>query len=527
MSLELEISKQLVFGQVLVRQARKFPDAEALVFRDKRYTYTQFNERVNRLANGLKDLGIEKDDKVAVLFTNCIEIVESYFAAFKIGAVVVPLNYRLSPRELSYQLDHSDSKALIFGEAFKDTVASIQPELAKVKHYICAGDRGIEGAINYEELLQNHSAEEPLVFVSDDDPAFIMYTAGTTGRPKGAVITHKNYLVGAGIGTNIEMIRPEAEPFQLTFGPHRTLIAIPICHAAGTSLLIGSVFIGGTAIITDNLAIDNLLRLMQDEKVTTTLLVPVLWIWILEHPNLKDFDLSSLRTATYGGAVMPLEVKKRLMETLPDVRFAEAFGQTEASGTCLAKHEDLLKKHGSVGRPRLDVEVRIVDEDDNDVPVGEVGEIVYRGPIVMKEYYKNPEATAEAFRGGWFHSGDLVRQDEDGYIYVVGRKKDMIISGGHNIYPEEIEDVLHTHPKILEAAVIGVPHPEWGESVKAVVVPKQGERLTEAEVIDHCRQNLASYKKPKSVEFVDQLPKNPVGKVLKTVLRERYGQATR
>lgn len=525
MSAELELSKQLVFGEVLARQARKFPNAEALVFRDRRYTYSQLNERVNRLANGLKGLRIKKGDKVAVLFTNSTEIVESYYAVFKIGAVAVPLNFRLVPAELSYQLNHCDAKALIFGEAFKDTVASMRPDLSNVKHYICAGDKGVKGAINYEELLQKHSAEEPLVFVSDDDPAFIMYTAGTTGRPKGAVITHKNYLVGAGIGVNIEMMRPEAESFQLTFGPHRTLIAIPISHAAGTSLLIGSVFIGGTAVITDNLAIDNLLRLMQDEKITVTLLVPVLWIWILEHPNLKNFDLSSLRTATYGGAVMPLEIKKRLMETLPNVRFAEAFGQTEASGTCLAKHEDLLKKHGSVGRPRLDVEVRIVDENDNDVPVGEVGEIIYRGPIVMKEYYKNPEATEQAFRGGWFNSGDLVRQDKDGYIYVVGRKKDMIISGGHNIYPEEIEHVLYTNPKILEAAVIGVPDREWGESVKAVVVPQPGETLTEAEVINFCKQNLASYKKPKSVEFVDQLPKNTAGKVLKTVLREKYGKA--
>lgn len=525
MSVELEISKQLVFGEVLARQARKFPDAEALVFKDKRYTYSGLNERVNRLANGLTELGIEKGDKVAVLFTNCMEIVESYFAVFKIGAVAVPLNFRLAARELSYQLNHSDSKALIFGEAFKDTVASMRPELGNVKHYICTSEKGVEAAINYEEFLQRQPAGEPLVFVSDNDPAFIMYTAGTTGRPKGCVITHKNYLVGAGIGTNIEAIRPEAERFQLTVGPYRSLIAIPISHAAGTSVLIGTVFIGGTAIITDNLAIENLLRLIQDEKVTITLLVPVLWIWILEHPNLKDFDLSSLRTAAYGGAVMPLEIKERLFETLPDVRFGEAFGQTEASGTTMAKHEDLVKKHGSVGRPRLDVEIRIVDEDDNDVPVGEVGEILYRGPTVMKEYYKNPEATAEAFRGGWFHSGDLVRQDEDGYIYVVGRRKDMIISGGHNIYPEEIEDVLHAHPKILEAAVIGVPDPEWGESVKAIVIPKPGETLTEDEVIEYCKQNLASYKKPKYVQFVGELPKNVIGKVLKTALRERYGKA--
>jgi acyl-CoA synthetase (AMP-forming)/AMP-acid ligase II len=422
-------------------------------------------------------------------------------------------------------LNNSDSKALIFGEDFNDMVASMRRELSTVKHYISASEKGMEGVTNYEELVQEHSAEEPLVFVSDNDPAFIMYTAGTTGLPKGAVITHKNYMVGACFGTGAEMVRPQAEPSQVTIGPYRTLLALPVFHAAGTTTVLGTVFAGGTAIVSDVRDPESLLRLIQDERISGLLVVPSMWIRILEHPNLKDFDLSSLRSASFGGAAMPLEIAKKLMETFSHVRWGESFGQTEACGTCRASHEDLLKKRGSVGRPLLNVDVRIVDDDDNDVPVGEVGEILYRGPTIMREYYNNPEATAEAFRGGWFHSTDLVRRDEDGYIYVMGRKKDIITSGGENIYPEEIEQVLATHPKILESAAIGVPDKLWGENIKAIVVLKPGEVLSEEEIIEHCKQNLASYKKPKSVHFVEELPRNAAGKVLKYELRRQYGKS--
>jgi len=520
MTIRLELGRQLVFGEMLARQARKTPNAEAFVFKDKRYTYSHLNEQVNRLANGLSELGIAKDDKVALLFNNCMEIVESYYALFKLGAVVVPLNFRLVAKELSYQLNNSESKAFIFAEEFKDTVDSMRPELGNVKSYICVSEKGVEGATNYEKLIQEYSAEEPLVLVSDNDPALIMYTAGTTGLPKGAVITHKNYMVGACFGNAMLRILPE--PSQSLSGSYRTLLALPVFHAAGTTTVLGNVFAGGTAIIAELRDPESLLQLIQDEKVNSLLIVPTMWIRILEHPNLSDFDLSSLVSANYGGAAMPLEIKKKLMETFPNIRWGEAFGQTEACGTCMASHEDLLNKYGSVGRALPHLEIRIVDEDDNDVPVGEVGEILYRGPTVMREYYNNPEATAEAFRGDWFHSTDLVRQDEDGYIYVAGRKKDIITSGGENIYPEEIEGVLATHPKVLESAVIGVPDKMWGESIKAVVVPKAGELLSEEEVIEYCRQHLASFKKPKSVEFVEELPRNAAGKVLKFELRRQY-----
>jgi len=512
-SVQLDLSRQLVLGEVLARWARKTPDREALVFNDKRYTYSQFNERVNRLANGLMGLGIEKGDKVAVLFMNCMEIMECYFALAKIGSVVVPNNFRLTGRELSYQIDQSDSKALIFGEMFQEVVNSIRPQLPKVKLYICVSEGGVEGTIDYEKVVQEGSPEEPLVPVEDDDPAFIMYTAGTTGRPKGAVLTHKNQLMLA-VNTSIEGGVGQ---------PGKQLLVFPIFHQAATGALIIGVFLGATAVILDIPTLENIMTAIQEEKIQAVGLVPALWNWIVNHPHFKDYDLSSLEHGATGAAPMPLELKRKIVAALPNMRLSEAFGMTETSASAVsAKHEDILTKQGTVGRPMINVEARVVDDDDNDVPIGEVGEIVYRGPTVMKEYYNDPEATAEAFRGGWFHSGDLVRQDEDGYIYVVDRKKDMIISGGENIYPAEIEEVLYTHPKILEAAVIGVPDPDWGESVKAIVVPKQGETLTEEDIIDYCKKNLASYKKPKSVDFVDVLPRNPQGKVLKFVLREKY-----
>jgi acyl-CoA synthetase (AMP-forming)/AMP-acid ligase II len=264
---------------------------------------------------------------------------------------------------------------------------------------------------------------------------------------------------------------------------------------------------------------------VQAEKIQYVALVPALWNWIVNHPRFENYDLSTLRLGTTGAAPMPVEVKNKIFKLFPDLRLTETFGMSETTATGTnALHDDFVSKHGTVGKVRINLEARLVDENGNDVEPGEVGEIIYRGPTVMKEYYRNPEATAEAFDGGWFHSGDLMRQDEDGYFYVVDRKKDMLISGGENIYPAEIEEVLYAHPKILEAAVIGVPDPEWGEAVKAVVVTAENETLSESEVVEYCRQHLAGYKKPKSVEFVSALPRNATGKVLKTRLREQFAK---
>ena len=516
MSIDIELSKQLVLGETLARWARKTPDKEALVFHDRRCTYRQLNERVNRLAHGLLGLGIRKGDKVSLIFANCIEMVECYYALMKIGAVAAPQNVRFSAKEYAYQIDNSDSRAIIYAETFKDVVASIRGHLPKVEYCICVGAGDVEGAPDYETLIRSSSSEEPLVMVDDDDPAFIMYTAGTTGKPKGAVLTHKNQMMLA-ISSSIT-IRTKAD---------RNLLAFPLFHEAALGQTIANIFTGITTVILDAPTPEKIMAAIQNEKIEGTGLVPALWTWIVNHPQIKEYDLSSLKVGRSGAAPMPVEIKKKMMDHLPHIELGEAFGQTETSATVVAAlHEDVMRKHGTVGKPVINMEARVVDSHGNDVSIGQEGEIVYRGPQVMKEYYKDPAATAEAFRDGWFHSGDMVRQDEEGYIYVVDRVKDMIISGGENIYPVEIENVLHSHSKILEAAVIGVPDPDWGENVKSYIVLKEGQSMTEEEVIAFCRQELASYKKPKAVRFVVALPRNAVGKVLKTTLREMSRRET-
>ncbi len=509
--IQMELSKQLVIGEVLARWARRMPDKEAVVFQEKRLTYGELNERVNRLANGFLDMGIQNGEKVAVLFMNNVELVECYLACWKIGAVVVAINFRLTGPEISYQVNQSDSKAFIYGRMFQETVNTITDQLPKVQHYICPGEIGSGNIIDYEELLTGKSPKDPDIFVSDDDPAFILYTSGTTGKPKGAVLTQKNLLM--------EVINFSIEA-ELRRGD-RTVFAAPLFHVAAIMQCFTLLFLGGTVVIMEQFDPEEMLKLIEVEKITVAQIIPVMWISILALPNVGGYDTSTLRTAISGAAVLLTEVLEKALKLFPGIGIYNIFGQTETTGGMTTLHpEDAFNKMGSVGQRMINSEARIVDDDDRDVPVGKVGEIIYKGPTVLKEYYKNPEGTAEAMKGGWFHSGDLVREDEDGYIYVVDRKKDMIISGGENIYPAELEEVLFAHPKILEVAVIGVPDPRWGENVKAVVVPEQGESLTQEEVIDYCKKHLASYKKPKTIEFIEALPRNAAGKVLKFELRK-------
>jgi acyl-CoA synthetase (AMP-forming)/AMP-acid ligase II len=513
MSRQPDVSSQLVLGELLLRWVRKQPEKLALRYNSRNYTYAMFNERVNRLANGLSDLGIAKGDKVSLLLLNCNEILECYFALAKLGAVAVPLNFRLAGPELSYQINQSDSRALILGEAFLSVIQGIRGELSQVRHFILAGTAKEADMLDYEALLVGGAHAEPCVYVEDDDPLFIMYTSGTTGKPKGAVLTHKSVLMDSvNIAQEIGLGNDE-----------RYLCVPPLFHMAAAAVTITMIYVGATTTICDNFVPQEIPKMIQEEGITLLFLVPAMWIFLLQVPGLQDFELGSVRIGVTGAAVMPTEVKNQIMSRFPNAGIYDIFGQTEMSPcTTMLKAEDALRKPGSVGRRIINVEARVVDSDDNDVPIGEIGEIVYRGPTVMKEYYRNPEATEEVMAGGWFHSGDLVREDEEGYIYVVDRKKDMIISGGENIYAAEVEEVLFAHPKILEAAVIGVEDPEWGEAVKALVVAKEGETLDEQEVTEHCKSRLAGYKKPKTVEFLESLPRNAAGKVMKFQLREKY-----
>ncbi|MHB1419187.1 MAG: long-chain-fatty-acid--CoA ligase [Bacillota bacterium] len=511
---DLIMSRKLVFGELTAKNARKFADREALVFKDKRYTWKQLDERVNRLANALISLGVKKDEKVASLFFNCSEIVECYFGVAKASAVSVPVNFRLAPREIEYILNNSDCTVLILDQRFLPAIQQIRDGLPLVRHFIVLGEKITEGMLNYEPLLATHSPVRPEIVVENEDNALIMYTSGTTGKPKGAVLTHHNSLFNAvTIGSQISLKHTDIN-----------LCTAPLFHTAALCSTLFFAHAGGKTVIMENFDPRLVLENVAREKVTYLFLVPAMWIAVLQLPDLDQFECSNLRIAGTGAAIMPIEIKKKIMNQFPNVGIFDTFGQTEMSPcTTTLRPEFAESKQGSVGQALPMVEIRVVDDEMNDVPTGHVGEIVYRGPNTMKEYYKNPEATLETFKGGWFHSGDMVRIDEEGFVFIVDRKKDMIISGGENIYPAEVEAAIHINPKVLEAAVIGVPDEKWGESVKAVVVLKYGEAMTGDELIDFCTQHLARYKRPRSVDFIDALPRNPSGKVLKTELRKVYG----
>ena len=514
----LEMARQLVLGEIPSRNARKYPDREALIFAEKRITWRQLDERSNRLGNALLARGIGRGDKVAVLMRNRPEIIETYFSVAKIGGVSVPINFRLAPREIAHMINNSDSKILIYESYFQDAVEKIKSGLPQVEKFIVLDGGAAPGTERYADLAAGGDPGRPMIWVDDDDPSFILYTSGTTGLPKGAVMTHKNFVIAAlTVGMTIyqSATRNNLPPPQ-----HLTsLMTAPLFHVAAIANILRYAYLGHTVIVRE-FDVLSVLTTIEKEKVTYYFGVPTMWKMLMDHPDFKTFDVGSVRYAYYGAAPMLPGLRERILENFPNAALGETFGQTEMSPVVAAiKHQDAMRKNGSVGEIFFNVDFRVVDDDMNDVPTGRIGEAVYRGGSMFRGYYRNEEADRDAFRGGWFHSGDLVRQDEEGFIYVVDRKKDMIISGGENIYSAEVEDLLMTHPKIAEAAVIGVPDPKWGEAVKAFVVLKPGQTMTTEEVVRFCTDNMARYKQPKLVEFLSVLPRNASGKVLKRDLR--------
>jgi len=505
------------------------PDRYCVVFEGKRYTFSQINERVNRLANALLKLGVKKGDRVAILQVNCNQYLESYYATAKVGGIFVPLNFRAKEDELSYMLSNAEAVALFVGDRYIDMVNAMRPQLPFVKHYISIDGKQAK-MLYYEKLLSSASPDEVVTEIGDDDITILMYTAGTTGRPKGVPLTHNSFSIY--VLENVDPASPEIE--------EKNLLTVPLYHVAGCQALLAAVYGGRTLVMMRQFEVKEWMETVQQEKTSRAMLVPTMLKRIIDNPDFDKYDLSSLRVITYGAASMPFEVIKKAIEVMPDVRFINAFGQTETastitalgpedhviSGTEAEKEKKLRRLASSIGRPMPDVEMRIIDEEGKELPPGEVGEIVARGPRVMSGYWKDDEKTAKAFtKDGWLRTGDTGYRDEEGYFYLAGRADDLIKRGGEFISPEEVENVLYSHPKIAEAAVIGVPDPEWGQQPKAVVVLKEGESGTPEEIMEYCRQKLSSFKRPRSVVFVDELPRNPMGKVLKRVLRQQYGQA--
>ena len=505
------------------------PERVATVFYGRRTTYRDLEARAGALAAGLGSrMGVEPGDRVAWMDVNGDREVESLFGIARADAVSVPVNYRTRAEELAFMLEDSAAKVLCVGAQYVAAVAELMrhegERLSTVTHLVAIDGEPPQGWVSYDELTE--AGGERVPSRGGEDLAVILYTAGTTGRPKGVMLSHEGLT-----SYPLENVNPADPEFE-----QRTLLSVPIYHVAGVQVVLSSIYGGRVLVVQRQFEAGEWLRLAEQEGISRATVVPTMLKMIIEHPDFPGRDLSGLRILTYGAAPMPANVILAAIEQLPGVRFINAFGQTETGATISVlppeDHElfgppELIEKRrrrlGSIGLPLEDVEIRVVDEDGAEVNPGQVGEVVARGPRLMKGYWRREDATAEAMSGGWLHTGDLGRVDEDGYVYLAGRARDFIKRGGEMISPQEVEEVLREHPSVEDAAVIGVTDLHWGESVRAVVVPATGWGMDEAGLIEHCRARLASFKRPESVIEVDELPRNALGKVLKRELRRRFG----
>ena len=499
-------------GGMLAATARQLPGKIAVICDDRPITYQELNARVNQIAHGFLHRGMDRQSRIATLMHNSVELVEIYFALAKAGMVGIPLNVRLTAPELCYMIDHSDATALILGGEFASTLNQLRPRLSKVEHVITVGDEYPNGGEFYN-LYRNQSTHEPDIKVNADDESFIIYTSGTTGKPKGVVLTHNNHMWNT---INYTIAYPmEASDVELAL--------TPMFHSSTLGRIFTYIFAGATLITSKRFDPVQAMELIGTYKVTSITQTPTMYAALLNLKAKDSHHTETVKRVVTGAAPVSPKMKGEIAQLFTHAGVFDLYGLTEASpGVTILRPNDPPDKTASVGKPMMSVEVKIVGDDGGQLPPGKIGNVVCRGPNVMKGYYKDLPSTQEVLRDGWLYTGDLGMMDGDGYLYLTGRKKELIISGGDNIYPAEIEAVLQQHPFILEAAVIGVPDKYWGESVKAIVVTKSGKTMTEREVIDYCKSRLASYKKPTSVAFIDALPKNAAGKVMKDELLKRY-----
>jgi acyl-CoA synthetase (AMP-forming)/AMP-acid ligase II len=504
--------------------ASMFGDQEILVFGSTRRTYGELLSRVRRLAGSMRRAGIGPGDVVAALQTNTAEYVETYYATATIGAVFVPLNYRAKPPELEYMLRAAKTKMVFVGDRYADLFEALRTGLDSIATVV-AYEGGRSGWLRYPQLLESDEEVEDAE-VEESDVSILMYTSGTTSLPKGVLLTHGDFTAYV---TNTA---------ELADGSNRgtALVAVPFYHIAGTAQMMTTMWSGRRLAILPQFQAVEWLETIRRERVTHAMVVPTMLKQIVDHPDLERHDLSSLTNLSYGGAQMPLPVIRRAIERLPKtIGFVNAYGQTETTSTLTIlgpddhrlegpreEVEKKVRRLASIGKPLPDVEVRVVDEDGTVLPPDAVGELEIRTERVMKGYATQEGAAMTALEGGWLKTRDMGWIDEDGYIFLAGRKDDMIIRGGENIAPAEIEAVLQSHPGVDEVAVFGVPSEEWGQIVAAAVVPKEPGRLRPEELVEFCKQRLASFKKPERIVFLDELPRNPLGKVLKKDLKQQF-----
>ena len=508
-------------GAKLKKNAEDFPDKTAILFKKRKFTYAEMNERAARFGNGMRSLGIEPRERAAVILRNRSEYLEIIYGLVKAGVTLVPVNWRFASEEMRYVIQHSEASAVILAAEFLEKLAPVIQDLPRVapQRYICLDEKRPAGMHAYEDFLADASSAEIGVVNKPKDPFYIGYTSGTTGFPKGAVNPHGDWEMRR-VGL-FALFRLDENDVQL--------LTMPLFHANAIASSCGGHYAGQTTVIMERFDPEEMLRLIERHKATFSSMVPTMFNRLKNLPGetFRKYDVSSMRCMIQSSAPIPFPTKKWIIENFRNVGLHEFYGGTEVGVVTYLTPEEQLTRPGSVGKALPVVEIRLVDEEGNEVPQGEVGQLISRplgGTDLGRaaEYYKDAESTKKFFQDGWFYSGDMARIDEDGYYYLVDRKFDMIISGGENIYPAEIEAVLYRNPKVQEAAVIGVPDDEWGESVKAVLVLKQGEEATPDEMIRRCREHLAGYKVPRSVDFVDDLPKTDTGKILKKILRAPY-----
>ena len=510
------------FADVIYRNAILYPDSEAFVCGSERTSFKRFNERVNGLVHGLQALGIPKGEVIGILSWNRLEYPEVFGAAMKGGFILAHLNPRLQAEELVHVINDAEPRALFLGSELVETVDRIHKQLPNTEFYLTFGDA--EGRMMaYGEMVESQSKEEPELRVSEEDPLTIFYTSGTTGIPRGAVYMHKQ---------KMENTSMKALDIGVGFGD-RHLVVLPMFHIGGDSHIWPFFLMGGCNVIMPRPSFDpaEALQMIAEERITDVHIVPTQLISLLSLPDIEQYDLHCLKRIWYAASPMPTEVLKKGLSVFGPI-FLQGYGQTESGPDVTVLNKANHRYSGesteaqsvlaSCGQPCIGVHVRIVDEAGRDVEVGKIGEIIVKSKRIMTRYWRKPDETKEAIRDGWLYTGDLGYYDEKGFIYIADRKKDMIITGGENVYPLEVENVLYRYPAVKEVAVIGVPDPHWVERVHALVVLKKNAQAAEEDIINFCKECIAHYKAPRTVEFVESLPKNPQGKILKKTIRAKY-----